>query len=1146
VGSQICMRCRYCNQRLNVFKSLSGSSFCSKEHQKLYEEAEANKGLERLLQFVEKVPKPGPGKPIPVPAAKADEKPVQSAVPVPPAAPVAVAPIPQTIAAKPLDTPREQPIAGFLLDRIAPAAGASDGLNANFEIIKGDFPAGPAVLPSFKFEIAPTDFQAPAEEPPSLASWSNPEPMALDAALSVELPSVGSVRPHAPDFAMPGPDNRVPVLEGRPLFLPVSDALGLQISLQGQFDARDFANLAGLNLLLREVGIPGEMVQLAAAKSDVAVLPSPPAVEGRPLLFVNDAPGLELALNPLPREVRAPSKIIQSPAAKSDMAVLPSPPAVDGRPLLPVNDGAGLQLALHLLPREVQAAGKIAQLPAAKFDVAVLPSPPALEGPPHLPVNDAAGLELALHLLPREVRGVGKITRLPAAKSEMASLSSPPALEGRPLLPVNDAHGLQLALQAVFDTEVFANLARLNPLPREVRAASKITQLPVARSDAAVLAAPPALEGRPPLPVNDAPALQLALNPLPREVRGPSKITQLQAAKSDVAVLPSPVVLELIKSQVKESAAAHFIGTSAAMTRTGVGRKVSGPRARSPQLLATLRSSGVWSPIPQSFQEALGIGQPAIPAARLEQKAAPTPALHSCGAQFPPAAAGLSRQVFAAWKVEQCNTALSINMQRAMTRTGVARAVSQPGAQDFALLNVLRSIEILNRVFADVQNTSNPARFPISLAICAQTELAVPQLESANGRFAAVVAPSITPRNLAIRESDTTRAVGIIDTHKPADIVSPLFMPAMLAFRRPLTIGISRTARKVPPQIQAQQGSRACTVSPARQRPPDCLLPVLFWSAETGLGSAIASSGWFREGDCVVETFPSAEPALRAFSIRFEPEPLRRDLPTLAWDRTVRRLVIEACESTANFAGGEREAQRLVSSRPSGASPSKLVAKPRPLVTPLAVRYIIKLNRFTSMISRAASGVASGSSISSFPDEHQPVIALPRITDSGWRAVVCVFSPAALQPSRIEAADQSNSDGRSRPHPSPLRTQPASMLVLPGLSLRHSGIGWRANRGWAIVACASLEKQGNVKVSPGDETNLLSLRNLQEAVRVESGSIPGSATLRLSPKPPAISLEVGAGSSSPGVPSANALTRRRGPTLPAVSSQPDDLIVAGR
>src|SRR5215467_11902658 len=63
------MRCRYCNERLNLFKSLAGSSFCSKEHQKLYEEAEANKGLERLLEFVEKDAKSGKARPAAPPDA---------------------------------------------------------------------------------------------------------------------------------------------------------------------------------------------------------------------------------------------------------------------------------------------------------------------------------------------------------------------------------------------------------------------------------------------------------------------------------------------------------------------------------------------------------------------------------------------------------------------------------------------------------------------------------------------------------------------------------------------------------------------------------------------------------------------------------------------------------------------------------------------------------------------------------------------------------------------------------------------------------------------------------------------------------------------------------------------------------------------
>ena len=91
------MKCSYCKQKLNLFKSLAGSSFCSPEHQKLYEQAEASKGFERLLQFVERDAKPtSPAKPaVPPPAAP----PPAANVEAKPAPPVVV-PEPQTIAAK--------------------------------------------------------------------------------------------------------------------------------------------------------------------------------------------------------------------------------------------------------------------------------------------------------------------------------------------------------------------------------------------------------------------------------------------------------------------------------------------------------------------------------------------------------------------------------------------------------------------------------------------------------------------------------------------------------------------------------------------------------------------------------------------------------------------------------------------------------------------------------------------------------------------------------------------------------------------------------------------------------------------------------------------------------------------------------------
>src|ERR1700675_1041952 len=250
------MRCRYCNKRLNLFKSLGGSSFCSQEHQKLYEEAEANKGFERLLQFVEKDPKSGQSRPSAAPASspftkpdKQDASPALPAAPVPPAVPAL-----QTIAAKAPDpspeaTASELPTAGFLLEPIAPVPTNSGSVNPNFEILEAGFPAEPAALPSYRFAIAAADPQQPADgAPPPPATWLNstlnPALLATDAAaVSIEVPSVGPVRPRGIAVSIPLPDNRPPA-PGGPFFLFSGDATGLQLAIQAVFDTRGFANLA--------------------------------------------------------------------------------------------------------------------------------------------------------------------------------------------------------------------------------------------------------------------------------------------------------------------------------------------------------------------------------------------------------------------------------------------------------------------------------------------------------------------------------------------------------------------------------------------------------------------------------------------------------------------------------------------------------------------------------------------------------------------------------------------------------------------------------------------------------------------------------------------------------------------------------------
>jgi hypothetical protein len=284
-------------------------------------------------------------------------------------------------------------------------------------------------------------------------------------------------------------------------------------------------------------------------------------------------------------------------------------------------------------------------------------------------------------------------------------------------------------------------------------------------------------------------------------------------------------------------------------------------------------------------------------------------------------------------------------------------------------------------------------------------------------------------------------------------------------------------------------------------------------------------------------------PASRVFSVRFEPEPFFMDVPTLGFDRAVRRSAFEVRESRG--AEGEREAQKLVSSRSSRTSPLSLVTKPQPLSVRLPVRYLAKLNRFTTMVNVAAQGVST-SAASASPDEHQPILALPQFTASRLSLTFRLSTQTAMKSPRVEATGQKDTDAASPPHPSPLRVQPASMLVLPGSSISVNGIRWQATSEWAIVASPSLANRGDVQVSASVETSVSSLRSLHAALRIDSGVIEGSATLRLNPEPPAISLDLGRQTSAPGVASANALPRRSGPKLPVVTSKLEDVLVSGR
>ena len=266
----------------------------------------------------------------------------------------------------------------------------------------------------------------------------------------------------------------------------------------------------------------------------------------------------------------------------------------------------------------------------------------------------------------------------------------------------------------------------------------------------------------------------------------------------------------------------------------------------------------------------------------------------------------------------------------------------------------------------------------------------------------------------------------------------------------------------------------------------------------------------------------------------------------MAYNRTTRRLALEVCEWKAEPSTSEREAQRLARSRPTGTSPLSMVALPQLCVTPIAVRHVANLSQLSPIANPAQRGTVQTAAACTSAGELNPLMALPQPTGLGLSFAFGLSFHAFLKSLSVQTADRKNAAAASGPCPSPLRVQPASMLVLPGLSLPVSSIRWGASGRWAIVASARPPKMDQVQVSPSEQSSLSSPHCLTDGLRVDPAVNREFTTLRLTPQRPAISLDLGAQTSAHGVPAANALPRRRGPKLPVVTPQLDGLIAGGR
>jgi hypothetical protein len=613
-----------------------------------------------------------------------------------------------------------------------------------------------------------------------------------------------------------------------------------------------------------------------------------------------------------------------------------------------------------------------------------------------------------------------------------------PTAGGIPGHSFSHSHVLQVSVQAVIDTREFAHLARLNALPGEPRTVNEIADRP--------------------------------------------------AAKLGVAALPKPDAKALSAPSPAKDSREVSVGMTGAMSRTGVGRKISPPAAHRPATQSIL--------------------------------------------------AGVPRPALANLNFGQTDRPVAVATNGAMTRAGVAKAVRQPSVASSRFVNALGSNQILKPLSAGVQNTARPRGCSTLPPRPAQGECVAPECNSSMRESAAGIPPVFAHKKLIIRETDAAVACGITEVVKPAAVSSPLFVPTAPGFRRSIKVAVERGVLEIPVYVQSRDGSHPCASSAARTTLRDCLRPVFLWSAEARLGSATASVGWFHETDCAVEALASGAPTARQFSIRFGPETFSKSVPALAGDRISRQLALAVCEWKA-------EAQRLARSQPSRTSPLSLVARPQTSATTLATRQVAKLNRFGSIVNPANGGAVTSALSSASVDEHKPAMSLPQLVGSGLVFVSRLSSSASLKSPFLQATQSKNPENASRPQLSPLRVQPASMLVLPGSSITIRRIHWMASGGWATVASPSLPKQEHAVFS-SKQAAPSSLRSLTDVVGVDRNEMRESAALRLNPKRPVITLGFGAQTLTHGVPAANALPRRSGPKLPVVKVQLNDLTTARR
>ena len=461
----------------------------------------------------------------------------------------------------------------------------------------------------------------------------------------------------------------------------------------------------------------------------------------------------------------------------------------------------------------------------------------------------------------------------------------------------------------------------------------------------------------------------------------------------------------------------------------------------------------------------------------------------------------------------------------------VTKAIRQPPAGKLQrITSSLKTSPARGSIVARLQEADAKCQADTSEVRAAQSNYVMPRALPSVPAHSAPASPLMMPCEPLPAEDASGALRG---PARAAVIGSPICVPNGADQAHSPAIAFESAARGVLPGIQSID-TPACASVPARfaqQAARVSNTRHIEWPKKASMSAGNAFLSDMDARDRVAQGFPSEVQAAYRTAMLLAQAEFDLANPVVGTSDVTQEVALERVDWQSR--------RGLSHSKPAPPSPLSLVALPKRYIVGMGQRRLARVRQFSGITNAAKPSLADKKAEPGSHSERAPVVALPRFMHSG---VVLHFSfhrDAKTLP--ILAAERKSAAGGDR-NPSPLRMQPASMLVLPEFSIPFRNIQWQATTGWATITPRLSRNDDQQVVSSHQDRAMPSLERLADALRVDSGTAPQG--FRAQVQRVAMLLDLRIKPSAKDITPAHALPRRTGPRLPVVKARLNDLLTS--